>query len=93
MITKETVEHIAKLASLNIPPDKLDLLTDRFAKVLEYVGQLNEVETSGVEPTTHALDTKWAPRNDEAAGFDAVDQILTQAPEKEEGFFKVPRVI
>lgn len=93
-ITKETVEYVARLASLKFDPKQLETYTKKFASVLEYVEKLNKVDTKGIEPTSHAIEGISADlREDKAVKFSAVDEILNNAPKKKGRLVEVPKVI
>lgn len=93
-ITKETVEHVAKLASLKFSPDQLSIYTQKFSHIIEYIEKLNELDTKGVEPTSHAVENFICPmRKDEAVKFNDVEGILKNAPKTHNRLVEVPKVI
>ena len=92
-ISKAEVEHVARLARLEFSEHEKELFATQLDSILDYVGKLAELDTTGVEPTSHALDVTNAFRPDEARPSLSVDEALSNAPEREEGFFVVPRVI
>jgi aspartyl-tRNA(Asn)/glutamyl-tRNA(Gln) amidotransferase subunit C len=92
-ITLDQVRHVAKLARLAIPEDKLPDFTKKLESILGYVDLLNEVDVSGVEPTSHAIKMSNVLRPDVVkAGLD-LEAVLRNAPETDGPFFKVPKVI
>lgn len=92
-ITKEEVLHVANLARLDVDKVLIDKLAGQIGTVLEYVDTLKEVDTQGVTPTSHAIFLTNAFReDDEKQSFDS-DSALSNAPEKEDGNFIVPKVI
>lgn len=92
-ISKEEVLHVAHLARLNIEDESVDALAGQVGKILEYVDMLNQVDTDGVAPTTHAIFLTNAFREDcEAAHMDR-EKALANAPDRQDGNFLVPRVI
>ena len=92
-ISKQEVEHVAKLARLDLPEAEKDRLTDQLSKILTYVEKLNELDTTGVEPTAHVLDIKNVTRDDVAAPSLSQERALANAPEKAAGHYKVPKII
>ena len=59
-ITKQEVEHVAKLARLELSEQEKEKLTDQLSNILTYVEKMSELDTKGVEPTSHVLATGWA---------------------------------
>jgi aspartyl-tRNA(Asn)/glutamyl-tRNA(Gln) amidotransferase subunit C len=92
-ITPEQVRHVAKLARLALPPEKLERLTSQLEPILEYVAKIAQVDTKGVEPMAHALPVKNVLRDDVLEGALGVQKTLMNAPETDGPFFKVPKVI
>ena len=92
-ISKQEVEHVAKLARLELSLREQETLSDQLSSILTYVEQLNELDTSGVEPTSHVLDMKNVMRDDEAMPGLSQEQALANAPEKAAGHYKVPKII
>jgi aspartyl-tRNA(Asn)/glutamyl-tRNA(Gln) amidotransferase subunit C len=92
-ISKQEVEHVAKLARLDLSEGEKDKLTDQLSNILTYVEKLNELDTAGVEPTAHVLDIKNVMRDDVAAPSLPQERALANAPEKAAGHYKVPKII
>ncbi len=92
-ISREEVLHVAHLARLEFSEEEVELFTTQLADILNYVAQLNELDTSNVEPTYHAIPLSNVFREDEVRESFPVDEILANAPERENGFFVVPKVI
>jgi len=92
-ISKQEVEHVAKLARLELSEEEKDRLTDQLSNILTYVEKLNELDTTGVEPTAHVLDIKNVMRDDIATPSLPQDRALANAPEKAAGHYKVPKII
>ena len=65
MITKETVRHIAKLARLRLTAQEEETYTEQLGKILDHVDELQAVDTTGIEPMSHALPINNAMREDE----------------------------
>ena len=93
MITREDVEHIGWLASIEIDDEEKDELVEHFNSILDYFHQLDEVDTEGVEPTYRVVDLANVFRDDAASSSLSVEQALKNAPRRENGYFKSPRIV
>ncbi|MGV8176017.1 MAG: Asp-tRNA(Asn)/Glu-tRNA(Gln) amidotransferase subunit GatC [Methanothrix sp.] len=93
MITREDVEHISWLASIKIEDEEKDELVGHFNSILEYFHQLDEVDTEGVEPTYRVVDLANVFRDDAAVLSLSQEQALRNAPLRENGYFKSPRIV
>tara|TARA_B110000238_G_scaffold94686_1_gene103470 strand:+ start:1061 stop:1363 length:303 start_codon:yes stop_codon:yes gene_type:complete len=89
----QTVNKIARLARLNIPENDKDNLIIDLNNILEFVAQLEEVETSNIEPLASVTGHKLPLRIDEVTDGNIEDLVLQNAPDKSSGFFVVPKVI
>ena len=92
-ISKQEVEHVAKLARLELAEGEKDKLIDQLSNILTYVETLNGLDTKGVEPTSHVLDIKNVMRDDVSVPSLSQEQALANAPEKAAGHYKVPKII
>jgi aspartyl-tRNA(Asn)/glutamyl-tRNA(Gln) amidotransferase subunit C len=93
MVTREDVIHIADLAKLDFSEEELEKFADEFSKILEYVSQLREVDTEGIEPT-FSISAKIQPlREDVVQPSLPKEEVLKNAPEEQYGYFKLPRMI
>jgi aspartyl-tRNA(Asn)/glutamyl-tRNA(Gln) amidotransferase subunit C len=92
-ITKKEVEHVAKLARLELSEQQQDMFTDQLSKILTYVEQLNELDTKGVEPTSHVLDINNVMREDTPHDSLPQEKALANAPDKAAGHYRVPKII
>lgn len=92
MITVKDVEHVAKLARLDLTEEEKEKFTKQLGDVLKYVEQMNEVDTVGVKPMAHAFDIVNVMREDKVAHEQTKEELLANAPEEENGFFKVPKI-
>jgi aspartyl-tRNA(Asn)/glutamyl-tRNA(Gln) amidotransferase subunit C len=92
-ITKQEVEHVAKLARLELSNGEQEMFTDQLSNILTYVEQLNELDTKGVEPTSHVLDINNVMRDDVSAGSLTQERALANAPDKAAGYYRVPKII
>lgn len=89
----EVVRKMASLANLRFDPKKLSTFTQKAEAVLSYVEQLSELDTSGIDPTSHAADLKTPLRKDEAKDSGVQDGIIENAPARNGEFFQVPRIL
>jgi aspartyl-tRNA(Asn)/glutamyl-tRNA(Gln) amidotransferase subunit C len=92
-ISKEEVLHIARLARLSPSPEEIDKLTREMDSILGFFERLKEIDTTGIEPTAHAVELTWPFREDEVRPSLPVDEVLSNAPERGKGMFKVKKVI
>lgn len=92
MISREEVEHIARLARLRFEEHEFERLAWELSKILDYVQQLGELDLSGVEPTAHAVAVKNVFRPDEPRPCLAQGQAVAGSPAVERGQFVVPRI-
>jgi len=93
MITTEDVEHIGWLARLKIDEEQLEGYARQLNSVLDYFQQLDEVDTQDVEPTYHILDMNNVFRDDKTTKSMSQDEAIANAPKKQKGYFKAPRII
>ena len=92
-VDRATVRRIAALARIEVPDGDLDKLAGELSNILGWVQQLGEVDTEGVEPMTSVVAMTLPQRADEAGAAAPREDLLADAPEAEDGFFVVPRVI
>ena len=92
-ISTDEVRHVADLARLKIDAGDLERFAGQLGVVLEYIESLKSVDTEGIVPTAHAVFTNNAFREDEEQGSLERDSALAGAPESEDGFFVVPKII
>ena len=92
-ITADQVQYVAKLARLELTPAELDAMTGQLDRILSYVATLNELDTEGVAPTTHALAITNAFREDAAVPSLPRETALANGPLQNGQAFVVPRVI
>lgn len=91
--SKKDVETVAFLSRLRIADDKMDKYLGELNKFLEYADVLQQADTENVQPTAHVLPIKNVFRKDEVKPSIDRELALSNAPEKEDGYFKVPRII
>ena len=88
-----TVNSIAALARIGIEPDEVEGYARELSKILEFVEQMNQVETGDVEPLNHPQDRILRMREDRVTETDQRDEFQRIAPAVEDGLYLVPRVI
>ncbi|HTN70825.1 MAG TPA: Asp-tRNA(Asn)/Glu-tRNA(Gln) amidotransferase subunit GatC [Methylomirabilota bacterium] len=92
-LTHEEVQRVATLARLRLTAEEENRLTEELDGILHYMDKLNALDTSQVEPFTHAVDIVNAFREDKVTNQPNADALLANAPEKDETFFRVPKII
>jgi aspartyl-tRNA(Asn)/glutamyl-tRNA(Gln) amidotransferase subunit C len=93
MISPEEVAHVAHLARLNLSAAEQEQFTAQLGAILDYMAQLNEVPTDGVEPTSHVLDLVNVFREDRVQQTITVEEALRNAPERAHQYVVVPRIV
>lgn len=93
MIEKKDIQYIAKLANLKIEDDDIDDFTRQIGDILEYVEKLDELDTDNVVPTAYTVPMKNVMREDKVEPSMDRDKILSNAPDKKEGQYRVPKII
>ncbi len=92
-MTGKDVEYVAHLGRLELAPEEIDLYTQQLDRILAYMDQLNSLDTTGIEPTTHAIPMTNVLRQDEVRQNFQVEEAVGNAPERVGPFFKVPPII
>ncbi|WP_163970960.1 Asp-tRNA(Asn)/Glu-tRNA(Gln) amidotransferase subunit GatC [Oceanobacillus halotolerans] len=92
-ISKDQVKHVAHLARLAITEEEAEKLTDELGAIIDYANQLNELDTTDIEPTTHDQNVKNVLRKDEPRKWITKEEALKNAPDQENGQFKVPSIL
>lgn len=92
-IDRKTVEHVAKLARLQLNDAELDRYEKQLGAILDYIGKLEKLDVSGLEPLVHAVETGNVFREDIPQPGITRDAALQNAPEKSGDFFIVPKII
>ena len=93
MIDKKEVEHVARLARLIYTPEEIALFTHQLNAILNYFEQLKELDTTGIEPTSHAIPLSNVFKGDDVQDSLPVDATLSNAPDKKKDSFRVPKII
>lgn len=92
-ITKETIDHIATLARLSFSDEEKDIFVEQFQRIVEYVDVIQSLDLSDVEPLKHIGEAENVFREDEPRPSLSLEEALSNAPKRNESFFKVPRVL
>ena len=92
-ITTDDVRKVATLARLDLPEEKIATYTGQLERILDYVAQLESVDTEGVPPTTRAVEVVNVTRDDVVTPTDVREQLLNEAPQREGDFFRVPKIL
>ncbi|MGA1845236.1 MAG: Asp-tRNA(Asn)/Glu-tRNA(Gln) amidotransferase subunit GatC [bacterium] len=92
-ITRKQVEYVAHLAYLELSEEEKELFTHQLDSILAYMDKLNQLDTTGIEPTSHVLPMTNVFREDEVQDSLPLEDALANAPDRKDGFFRVPRVI
>lgn len=92
-LTTEQVEHVARLARLNLTADEVERFRGQMSVVLEHADRVMKMARDDVAPTSHAIPLRNVFRADVAGECLTQEQALSTAPESEQGRFRVPRII
>ena len=92
-ITKDQVKKVAELARLKLDTNQIKHHAEQIEKILDYVNQLEKIDTTGVACTTRAIEVINVLRSDAKNKFEERDELLSLAPDRENDFFKVPKII
>jgi aspartyl-tRNA(Asn)/glutamyl-tRNA(Gln) amidotransferase subunit C len=92
-LSEKDVQYVAKLARLEVTAEEVAKYTQQLGNILQYVEQLNKLDTSNVEPLTHPLDMKNVFREDLVIPSLTQQEVLSNAPEPQSGHFKVPKIM
>lgn len=92
-ISKDEVKETAELARLEFTEKELEKFTVQLGRILDYIEDLNELDTENTEPTSHVLELSTPLREDKVNQLITAEDALKNAPEANDGFFVVPKVI
>lgn len=90
-INDEMIEHIGILAKLELSAEEREQAKEDMGKMLGYIDKMEELDTSGIEPLSHAFGIRNVFREDEEADGNMREDVLKNAPEEKDGMFLVPR--
>ena len=91
-ISEEQVKKVAELARLKLDNNQVKQHAEQIEKILDYVNQLEKIDTDGVACTTRAIEVTNVLRSDTNNKFEDRDELLNLAPARENNFFKVPKI-
>ncbi|MHC4534904.1 MAG: Asp-tRNA(Asn)/Glu-tRNA(Gln) amidotransferase subunit GatC [Planctomycetota bacterium] len=92
-IDQSQVRKVAKLSRLDLTEDEVQEFTGQLSAILEYVEKMNELDTAGVEPLAHCLPVSNVLREDSAKESLGTEKVLANAPQRDDEFFKVPKIL
>ena len=90
---RDDVEHVAQLARLALREDEIEALTEELGVILEHAAQVSAIDTHDVPPTAHPLPLVNVLRADTPRPSLDRDEVLSMAPDAEDGRFRVPRIL
>jgi aspartyl-tRNA(Asn)/glutamyl-tRNA(Gln) amidotransferase subunit C len=93
MLDREQVRKVAHLARLDVTPAEEEQLSVQLSQILDYFEQLNELDTTNVMPTTRAIELSNITRSDRLNPFPYKEDLLEQAPERDDDYFRVPKIL
>ncbi|GBC98177.1 Glutamyl-tRNA(Gln) amidotransferase subunit C [bacterium HR17] len=92
-LSRDEVLHVALLARLELDAEEIERYTWELNRILEHIEKLSELDTEGVEPTSHAVPLANVFRPDEPGTPLPREEVLMNAPDAVDGYFRVPRVV
>ncbi len=92
-ITRQEVEHVARLARLGLSDEEQERMRDQLDTILTYIDKLDQLDTSGVEPTSHVIPVTNVFREDATRSSLSQEQALANAPDRHGSLFRVPRIL
>jgi aspartyl-tRNA(Asn)/glutamyl-tRNA(Gln) amidotransferase subunit C len=92
-VDKKTVRHIARLARIALKDEQVEPMVNELNNILAWVQQLEEVDVAGVPPLTSVVEQRLKMRDDVVTEGGQADALMANAPQVEENFFVVPRVV
>ena len=87
------IKRISYLAKLKLPSEKEEFYSNSLKDIIKWVDNLKKVDTSKIEPLHNITEKTISIRNDEVSKSNSVDDVLSNAPERAQNFFKVPKVV
>ncbi len=93
IVTQQDVEYVARLARLRLEPTEAARLTSQLEQILEYVNQLRQLPTDGIEPTTHVVPLGNVLRPDAVTPSLPAETVASLAPDRQQQFIRVPKVL
>lgn len=93
IISDEIIDYVGILAKLELSPEEKEAAKKEMGNMLDYIDQLNELDTTGVEPMSHVFPVSNVFREDVVLNRNDRAAILKNAPEQKDGAFKVPKTV
>ena len=90
MISRDQVQHVARLARLRLSEDEIDRMSRELSSVLDHIEKISELDLDGVPPTSHVIEVENVMRPDEPRPSWPVERVLELAPDTTEAGFRVP---
>ena len=92
-INKEEVKKVAQLARLELNMNEINNHAEQLEKILDYIRQLEKIDTDNVPCTTRAIEVINVFRKDEKKNYDSTEELLELSPSREDEYFKVPKIM
>ena len=92
-ISSDEVKKVARLARLELNESEIEQHAEQLEKILEYIKQLEKINTENIPCTTRAIEVANVLRKDEKKDYANIEEIIDLAPSRENKFFKVPKII
>lgn len=92
-ISRKEVQHVATLARLDLAEEEQERLTTELDSILGHMEKLNELDTTNIEPLAHVIDVVNAFREDRIVNHPRTDELLNNAPARDDDFISVPKII
>ncbi|MEA3401798.1 MAG: Asp-tRNA(Asn)/Glu-tRNA(Gln) amidotransferase subunit GatC [Armatimonadota bacterium] len=92
-VSREVVEHVALLARLALSDEEKDRLQHELGRILEHADRLQQIDTDDIEGTSHVIPMTNVFREDELGESLDVEEVVSNAPDAAEEFFRVPRIV
>lgn len=92
-LTSDEVRHLAALARVGMTDEDIETMRDQMSNIMENFDILSQVDTDDVEPTGHSVDLNSVMRDDEVAESSTLDQVMANAPNREDDFIRVRAVL
>ena len=92
-ITSDEVRHLSVLTRIGMTDEEVELMRDQMSNILDNIDVLNQVDTEGVEPTAHSVDVVSVMRDDEVTNDKSVDEMMTNAPQRDGNHIRVRAVL
>ncbi len=92
-ISQEEVKKVAELARIDLNEDEINFHAFQLEKILDYIAQLEKIDTDNIPCTTRAVEVINVVRKDEKKEFENKEDLIDLAPDRQDNFFKVPKII